>query len=481
MISAVKNGWDQVAADHLEVEQQLREVRHIMGEPKDDSSASDQRHIAIAAAVESAAFVTRDEEILSFREPILCSLGLRLLSPSEFITQYDSVLNSHRYQFRELSRSGIERTRVRSVDEFDLNFFIDQTDGEHLKSFRAALDAMLADPREWEIYRVHSRTNENIALIAIRIVCDGGRQICRIRLNRCLLGTRFGRVLAEYLADQPLGAWRSGERRVVTITDPCPSPLILDACLRRGWIPADRSLWRISLPGCWTQDGLQAELSSLRDSCNVPEKVTKQALRFVTLDHSAAGTESKTQRLEQLIHPGKADFGQLPNWVIPIRPRWAQELFDFRLWDLPLLDPDTSLVINPDSVYYKRPRNSPTASLGRILWYVSGDENKGGGRVRACSALTRRVAGTVKILFREFQRFGVYEWRHLMEHFKDPDASGIAIEFSSTELFENPVSRDDVNDILESHGMKRQIFASAVAIPDAAFHAIYVRSLRNET
>nr|WP_231598433.1 hypothetical protein [Crateriforma conspicua] len=481
MTSAVKSGWDQVAADHLEVEQQLQEIRQIMGDPRDASCASDQRHLAIAAATEAAAFVTRDEEVLEFREQILSSTGLRIISPSEFITEYDSVLNSHRYQYRELTRSGIERSRVVRIDEFDLQLFINQDGGEGLRTFRAELSGMLAEPREWEIYRISSRTNENVALLVVRVLKDGVRELHRLRLNRNFVGTRFGRVLGEYLADQPLGAWRSGERRVVRTTDPWPSPLVLGACSRRGWSEADGSTWRLSLPGRWSKDALDAELASLQDSDVVPLEVIKPIRELVKLDHSTVGNEPATQRLEHLIHPGKVDFGQLPTWVIPIQPRWAQELFDFRLWDFPLFDPETALVINPDSVYYKRPRNSPTASFGRILWYVSGDAEKGGGRIRACSAVTRRVTGSVKNLFREFQRFGVYEWRHLMDHFGSPDAEGLAIEFTSTELFENPVTLDDVNDVLEKHGMRRQIFASAIAIPDAAFHEIYSQSTRNET
>ncbi|QDV10286.1 Acetyltransferase (GNAT) family protein [Rosistilla oblonga] len=480
MISAVKTGWDQVAADHLEVERQLREVRQIMGEPKDDSSASDQRHIAIAAAIEAAAFVTRDEEVLSFREQIQSSLGLRLLPPAEFITEYDAVLNSHRYQYRELSRSGIERRRVASIDEFDLKCFIDSAGGESLKVFRAELIAMLAAPREWEIYRVCSRSDECIALFAIRILDGGARDIQRLRLSRRLVGTRFGRILAEYFADQPLGAWRSGQRRTVTISDRFATPLVLGACSRRGWCQADGALWRLSLPGQWSQDSLSAELSAMSDSGIVPVEFAEQISRSVDIDHNRLGNEVETQQLERLIHPGKVTFGQLPTWVIPIQPRWAQELFDFRLWDLPLFDPETSLVINPDSAYYKSPRQGPSTPFGRILWYVSGDKRKGGGRVRACSTLTKRVQGTVKNLFREFQRFGVYEWRHLMENFKDADAQGLAIEFTSTELFETPITFEVVNDVLESHGMKRQQFISAVLIPDSAFQEIYSRSTQRE-
>ncbi len=481
MTSAVKERWIQASANDSDTAEALQEVRRIMGPPKDDSSASDQMHIAVAVTIEAAALVTRDGPVLKFRDEILSSLGLRMLSPPEFITEYDSVLNSHRYQYRELSRSGIERTRVVTVEEFDLDLFLDQEGGERMRTFKAELNEMLANPREWEIYRVSSKSNPNIALIAIRILGDGGREVYRLRLNRKLSGRRFGRVLAEYFADQPLGAWRSGERRTVTVTDPQASPMINDAFARRGWMQADGKWWRLSLPGSWTHPDLSRELDRLNASSMLPTDVVSQFSQAVQTDHNVIGNEGETQRLEELIHPGKVTFGELPTWVIPIRARWAQELFDFRLWDRGLFDPDTSLVINPDSAYYKRPRNSPTSSHGRILWYVSGDRSRGGGCIRACSALTRLVTGTAKNLFREFQRFGVYEWHHILEFFGHADAAGVAIQFTRTELLENPMSRDDVNRILRSHGMGTQMFPSAVKIPDAAFHEIYSQSMKGKS
>lgn len=481
MTTAVKENWTQTSANEEDVADTLREVLRVMGPPQDDSSASDQMHIAIAATVEAAAFVTRDEGILDFRDDIQSSLGLRVLSPPDFIIDYDSVLNSHRYQYRELTRSGIERSRVVAVDEFDLELFIDQAGGERLRTFKAELNAMLANPHEWEIYRVSSKSNPNIALIAIRVLENGGREVCRLRLNRKLIHRRFGRVLAEYLADQPLGAWRSGQQRTVAITDQLVTPRIVDALSRRGWIQADCGWWRLSLPGSWTQDDLSSELNTLKESGMLPGAAVNHLSQGVHAEHSVVGNEVETQRLEQLIHPGKVTFGELPTWVIPIQARWAQELFDFRLWDRGLFDPDTSLVINPDSAYYKRPRNSPTSSHGRILWYISGDRSKGGGCIRACSAMTKRVTGTAKNLFREFQRFGVYEWHHVMDFFKQADAAGLAIQFTSTELLENPMSLEDVNEILSSHGMGKQTFPSAVKIPDAAFHEIYSQATRRGT
>ncbi len=197
-------------------------------------------------------------------------------------------------------------------------------------------------------------------------------------------------------------------------------------------------------------------------------------------EDAASGDIASTQRLEALIHPGKVTFGKLPIYVVPIQPEWAQELFDFRIWSRPLLRMDTRLVVNPDSVYYKRPRNSPKGDFARILWYVSGDKQRGGGCIRACSVLTKGVTGTVKDLYREYQRLGVFEWRHLMDHFEKPDAPAFAMEFTNTELFPKTISLDELNTILVEDGMKRQQFVSAVEISQAAFEKIYQQASQPE-
>ncbi len=141
---------------------------------------------------------------------------------------------------------------------------------------------------------------------------------------------------------------------------------------------------------------------------------------------------------------------------------------------------DTRLVVNPDSVYYKKPRNSPKGDFARILWYVSGNKQRGGGCIRACSVMTKGVTSTVKNLFREYQRLGVFEWRHLLEHFGEPNASAFAMEFTNTELFPQPISLDELNAILEEDGMKRQQFVSAVEIRQKAFETIYLQATKLE-
>ncbi len=475
MTTAVRSNWETIAVDHREVDRYVDLVRSVLGSPTSPSESSDQRHLAIAAACQATAFATHDSELLDRAEDLLNVTGLRVQRPSEIITEFDSVLRAHRYQYRELTRSGIERRRVMLSDEFDLQFFSKPSDGERLNQVRAQIDEALSIPDDWDVHCLVNTSDESIVMFVVRKQPGGARQVQRLRLDHRLAGTRFGRTLAQYVAHQPLGAWRSGERRVLEIVDPCLSALMKQACLGRGFREVGNSLWRVSLPGIWAREPLLAEVRSLVSEGVIPEVLGHEVAKLARKGESP-GNELDIQRLEQLIHPGKVTFGHLPTYVIPIQPRWAKELFDFRIWDIALFNPETALVINSDSVYYKQPKNGPNTDFGRILWYVSGETKKGGKCVRACSALTKGVIGTVKNLFREFARMGVFEWPQLMEHFGGPEAFGLALEFTDTELLEQPVSFDTLNDILEESGMKRQQFMSTVEIPPDAFHEVYRRS-----
>lgn len=229
------------------------------------------------------------------------------------------------------------------------------------------------------------------------------------------------------------------------------------------------------MPGLWSESELDREFDRLLSEKVIGPSLSDRLRLLATLRDPASICE-----LEQRIHPGKVTFGEPPTWIVPIQPEWAQELFDIRLWDRPLFPAETNLAINPDSVYYKRPRNSPTGELGRILWYVSGDAEKGGNSIRACSVMTKRVTGTIKDLFRQYERMGVFEWKQIKEHFGDASAPAVAIEFTDTELLPRPVSFNRANDILAATGMSRNQFQSALRITAPTFHQLYDELTKSE-
>ena len=478
MLSSIRATWEVIVADQSLVERNRDVIRSILGEPKDPSEVSDQRHLAIAAAHKASAFATFDEQLLKNAPEIFGKTGLRVQRPSEIISEIDSVLRASVYQYREMRNTGIERHRVKSIKEIDLEDFTSVKRGESSKSLSGIVDGALSLPDRFEVYQIRDSKECSLALILTERIDNCVYILKRFRVSRRLAGTRLGNVITELIAHYPLGAWKGNQNCIVKVDDPYVEPTVLLACLRRGFQLNNGEYWRISLPGIWSSGEVAAAVNDLVCEHGLPNEIGESMLRLAKSGEDECG--SSTQQFEKLIHPGKVSFGLLPTYVIPIQPEWAQELFDFRIWSRPLLKMDTQLVVNPDSVYYKRPRNSPQRSLGRILWYVSGEKRRGGGCVRACSVLTKGVNGTVKDLFREYERLGVFEWRHLIDHFGDANAPAFAVEFTNTELFPNPISLDELNAILVEDGMKRQQFVSSVKISQVAFEKIYQRASNQE-
>lgn len=474
MTRALQQNWEEINYDETLVEPSMVKIRSILGKPVRPSAASDQHHLAYAAAGGATAFATNDSELLEHASEILSQLGLRVQKPSGIISEIDSVVRAHRNRYSELAKSGVKRQAIHSTGEVEIDQMLATAQGEGFHEFRGLLDSAFCRPNDWDIEVLKTDAAKTEVLIAARQQPDGVRAIEKFRISHRAKRTRLGYVLRDYCASQPLGPWPYEQRTIVRITDTMLSPELAEACRERGFILADSHLWRLALPGIWAKRELLAELRSLANSGTIPEAIADE-LELLAESADGEGGEHFLQRLEAMIHPGKLAFGSLPTYILPIERKWAQELFDIRLWERPLFAPETALVLNPDSVYYKRPRNSPTTDHGRILWYVSG---KGGGFLAACSVLTKRVAGTVKDLYREYARIGVFDWPQLIQHFGRFDEEALALEFTNTELLPNRMSLEAVNEILVNHEMKKQQFMSTIKIPSEAFQEIYLLATR---
>ncbi|MEH2373952.1 hypothetical protein [Nostoc sp.] len=110
------------------------------------------------------------------------------------------------------------------------------------------------------------------------------------------------------------------------------------------------------------------------------------------------------------------------------------------------------IALKREVVYYcaKRAMQAP----GRILWYVS---KSGTGKnssytlkaIRACSRLDEIVIGKPKELYRRFRRLGVFDFKDILK-IADNDLNKdiMAVKFSDTELFKNPIILEDIKKML---------------------------------
>ena len=178
-----------------------------------------------------------------------------------------------------------------------------------------------------------------------------------------------------------------------------------------------------------------------------------------------------------MLRPGKILRCGIPNYIVPIRPNWATDLFDSGLAEDMLWASDSDLAMNTESVYYRSLRPNIFTGVGRILWYVSQHKRiSGSKRIRACSRLTEVSVGSAKTTYRRFRRLGVYKWEDVLGTVDgNHDRELMAIRFDDTERFLHPATWADFQRVLAHHGVNSNI-QSPVAIAEEAFVELYTRS-----
>jgi hypothetical protein len=186
---------------------------------------------------------------------------------------------------------------------------------------------------------------------------------------------------------------------------------------------------------------------------------------------SVPGTE-----IEARYWPAKILGAGMETWAVPIRATWATALFETTFADEQLFRPKRELILSRENVYYSAAIQSGMEdATGRLLWYVSKDAHQPGSQsIRACSRLLEVRRGPAKVLFNEFRRLGVFEWRDILAIAGDDPAKEIlALRFADTELFDYsfPGAEAKALGVLNN-------FTSPVKVPETAFAEIYRRGMK---
>lgn len=464
--------WDQIDANPEDLLAAGSQVVEILGSPKSDQDRSDQRHLAWAIAGKADAFATRDERVLAKAETIYERTGLLVGRPAELIAEYDVLINESDYQWRELVGSGVQQSRLARTRRFSPDAFIDSNAGESVRRFRAGLDAAIAHPKENEVWQVSDGKGNPLAVYVLTADGPASMTIRWFRLDRTLVATRLGRSLVRFLlADIQR---RAAAKHVIACRmEDARAAAEFRAPLReRGFVFCENQWWKAYLPGVWMPERICDTLNDHASRRILPTALTESLI---------SGMRNAIQRrnacevleMEDLISPGKIASGVVDNFVIPIQPRWAADLFDIGLRNRPLLDAEPDLLLNPECAYYKAARGGPSAGFGRILWYVSQNEDyPQAGRVRACSRMTERVTGPAIIVYRRFRHLGVYLWSHVREAARGENGPVMGIGFTNTELLPHPLDFHQANAVLERYSC-RSTFVTATKVPEEAFFDVY--------
>jgi len=436
--------------------------------PRDES---DLRQLARTLAAGLQFFITRDGPLLSRADAIYENFGVSIIRPSDLIVRFDELRQESEYQPVRLAGT-LSETKLlnKSDDPLIINTFLSTSQGENKESFKTRLFRFLANP---EAYRCHvSMDTEGLpfALIVYGRQKTGLLEIPLLRIRRGPLAA----TMTRYLIFQATWQAAREKRDFTRITDPYLEPYVSTAIEDGAFMPSEGQWLKVSVSTATTAAELSRYLLNLEYRNEEERRYFTEAATALTKEHMLLEPQYMSD-MERLLWPAKILDAQIPTFIVPIKAKWAKDLFDEGLAKQTLFGAVMELALNRESAYYKS-KNAPGGlkAPGRILWYVSQDKKyEGSMRIRACSRLDEVFIDKPKKLYGQFRRLGVYEWRHVYK-VADEDVTQdiMALRFNDTELFPSPIGWKKLQEILNENGCPSPLM-SPFRIPIQVFAKLY--------
>jgi GNAT superfamily N-acetyltransferase len=383
--------------------------------PPDALSESDLNHLAYAAASKVTVFATRDAELIATAaDAAETALNLKVLLPSDVAVLLDQLTDAEKYRPEALRGTGYSVQDTPAGAEDRLGHLLMQAGGERRTDWRTRLRQLAADP-DVTCQQVTDPDGQVILAWATRR--DQASRALGVPLIRCAATPMASTVLRLLLFELKDDAVDAG-LVAVTVTDPHISQLVAGA-LSDDAFTHDGERWTAHVLDARSRQAAAAAL---------PKEHPWRAELAANPSPTAIAT------LERALWPAKLLDSSLPSCVIPIQPRWAQDLFSLHAT---LFERPTLLGISREHVYYRTPRANPSTPA-RVLWYASGQGRQRVGAVVGCSQLTEAIVDNPVRLFRRFRHLGVYEQQHVQAAARNGRAT--ALRFVDTERFAHPVS-----------------------------------------
>lgn len=459
-------------------EQAYRSVRPIFPDGLSDRRLSDVRQLARAIGGEADFFITRDVELLGYAEQVENSFGVIVLHPAQLVSHFDELRRQTDYQPVRFEHTTLSiRLVAKQNREVLADRFLNGNAGERKSLFLQRFDALLAQPDAYRCSILQDGDGTPLALIAAGKAGSKRADEIEVPILRVSAG-KLTRTLARQVARQLILS-AVGEKALFTrVNDGGLQQEVQAAISEAGFFQAGHEWLKLSIPVVETAEQLATRLMQYREHLgSEAEGLIAWAGTFRNKKQMANPATASEQ--EHVLWPAKITDAGIPTYLVPIQPRWAEELFEHRMASQRLFNRQESLALNVEAVYYRSTRGVKITAPARVLWYVTADQNTSGAKqLRACSRLVEVAEGRPKDLYRRFQRLGVYQWEQVYATARhDVNNPIMAIRFSDTELFDKPVQWKVVEAVLRDHGCSTSP-VGPIRLPNDAFLKLYSAAAR---
>ena len=461
-----------VNASQHKMEVERARLRRFFEEPLSSQDEGDLRHLAWTVAGELQFFITRDGTLLEMEEAMYQECGVHIIRPCDIITHLDSMLGEVEYRPTGLAGTAITWRLAKAKEgEVLAALFLNSAEGERKASLERTLREVLARPRDHEVRVIETDEAEVVALL----VCDRSRpEVLHVPLIRVRRDWLAG-TMARHVVFKGVEMSSAEGRTFTRITDKYAGPEIRGSLVENGFSWSKDRWEKTSLCAVETGAGLAARLRSLSKRWGAR---TEQLLNMAeVLDGALANNDrEKLLDIERHLWPAKIADADIPAFIVPIEPKWAERLFDEQLAKQTLFPTEAELIMSYENAYYRaKAWSGGITAPARILWYVSEEGTRDGAKhLRACSRLDEVVIGTPKELFKRFRRLGVYEFKDLVRTAHgDCEGEIMAFRFSATELFSLPIPWDEVKRMRGEEENKSSPIMSPTRITNELFLRLY--------
>lgn len=449
-----------------------KELRKLI---KDSSvnNKSDRLQLAECIASSFDYFITQDEDVLSKAEDIYNLYGVNIYRPSDLIIYLDKLKNFDDYASLRVEGANYDISRIgeKEIDSVIEEFLLTSW-SERKIDLKTQLLSLVSNVKAAKVQLIKDGDQKLGVLGFIERNGSIEIQILRTNINHGLSNVLFQQLLVEVFRN--------------ALTQKVNSITVTESFLNDHEKNILEDLGFILSNGIWKKLMLQGSLAIekifdnalVRNSFNIPE--IRKRIRISSEDER----NLIIWELEKKLWPVKIKDLEIPTYIIPIKPTWAKDLFDFKLATENLFGANANLIWSNENIYYRSVRPVSEKAPARILWYLSSGANKYTNRksgIIACSYLMEVNIDTAKKLFQKFKNYGVYDWKSIYKLANEnPDALIKALKFSFTEVFNRIIKKDVIDEIFIEHDQKKNTFASPLKIKNAIFEYMYNIGVNNE-
>ena len=413
-----------------------------------DSARSDIRHLAKTASSDMSVFVTLDDGILRKAGAVSKTVGVRVVSPVELITQVHEISESQSYAPDSVSGIDLAWRRLTRGDIASFPYDKFAEPGERHSRLKEKMTPFLAKPNEYECQILRSGETP----VAFRVLGTDSEGVV-IHMGRAArLDKRSGLFGRHLVIDALQRAVANNSNMVKVERDALPAELLKGISDMGFTQRADGGFVKFCFTRCLERDEALSEISAL-----IPE---------VAAEYGSA-TPSE---LERRCSPMLMKSPWRDNFIIPIKSGYALSLVDSRQSSQMLIGGESPLLLW-DNAYYR------TASFGkmlrahsRVLWYVSAPKKA----IVAVSQLDEIRVDNPRELFKLYRGLGILEWDDI-HALRGGDASKkiMALRFSHTYPLRNNVSLDAVQRVYAKRQGKKFNPVSPRRVNAGVFEDLY--------